>query len=59
MIKIKMNFSQSKRIIKEYPQARDYMDWVDDCREAHKVHGFESSADVCHHIATLFTGGNP
>jgi hypothetical protein len=54
-----MNFSQSKRIIKEYPQARDYMDWVDDCREAHKVHGFESSADVCYHIATLFTDGNP
>ena len=42
---MKMNISQAKRIIKEYPQARGYMERFDECREAYKAYGFESSAE--------------
>tara|TARA_Y100000588_G_scaffold386184_1_gene481191 strand:+ start:803 stop:1168 length:366 start_codon:yes stop_codon:yes gene_type:complete len=40
-----MNISRAQRVIKEYPQARDYIARYEDCRKAFKEYGFASSAE--------------
>jgi DNA-binding transcriptional regulator YiaG len=40
-----MNISKAKRVIKEYPQARDFLKQYEKCQNAWKDYGFSNSAD--------------